>query len=584
MNSKKITALALAALMAVGSTGTVFAVPANGNALDFYDEGVESTRLYKEVDGVLVPSTNFAPGNAIYIRLDEQTDVESKDAKKMNLYATWKVGEDYVEDLDIVYKKGAIGATTVTYTVTVGGKTLSVAGETKQDVIDAINAEIAKNPAFLADEIAAAKADAKKTDGWKDSTKWYAVEDYTEYAANGSFKNLADDKYYANTDAVVAKYVTDTFAVGGDTVTGVWVKAADVSADFGKANVDAADATYTEDKSANKADYLLDGNSGEVNFVKKAATITAANLQTMGLIAVEAGAVVVDADTQLKADGVTKVDGVVYADADGNLVAEEALKTAAIDAIAAAAVKDIKTTVDTESDYAYFAKIVTKSSTTTKTIDLAGDLFIGRNKSSADGFDESAHFALDVTLSNRGTGAVGSPDYDIKVDGDIQIDPDKKAVLQFADEAEEVVIEFGDGIGYFEFNAKGQKALNFAYTLDFNEEIADMFPDANLDFITWKAAPATNKTGTLYLYADEDTFIYELPSSSNAATAVLKEVKNAKYNEDEGAWEIRTRKLVGYVISDKELDVETVTVDSSASTGSSTGNNNSGKPNPDTGR
>ena len=34
MNSKKITALALAALMAVGSTGTAFAT-VNGEALDF---------------------------------------------------------------------------------------------------------------------------------------------------------------------------------------------------------------------------------------------------------------------------------------------------------------------------------------------------------------------------------------------------------------------------------------------------------------------------------------------------------------------------------------------------------------------
>ena len=451
MNSKKITALALAALMAVGSTGTVFAVPANGNALDFYEDGVESTRLYKEVDGVLVPSTNFAPGNAIYIRLDEQTDVESKDAKKMNLYATWKVGEDYVEDLDIVYKKGAIGATTVTYTVTVGGKTLSVAGETKQDVIDAINAEIAKNPAFLADEIAAAKADAKKTEGWKDSTKWYAVEDYIEYAANGSFKNVADNKYYANTTAVVAKYVTDTFTVAKADVAGLWASSADEAAGFGDGKVgSAADGAFdTEVTDAAK----LTADTGEVKFVKDSVTLTAANLQTMGLIAVEAGVVVVEADTQLKADGVTKVDTAVYVDADGNLVAEEALEAAAIDAIAADA--EVKVITDTDNEYGYFAKITTKSSTTTKTIDLAGDLFIGRNKSSADGFDESAHFALDVTLSNRGTGAVGSPDYDIKVDGDIQIDPDKKAVLQFADEAEEVVIEFGDGIGYFEFNAKG---------------------------------------------------------------------------------------------------------------------------------
>ena len=85
-------------------------------------------------------------------------------------------------------------------------------------------------------------------------------------------------------------------------------------------------------------------------------------------------------------------------------------------------------------------------------------------------------------------------------------------------------------------------------TLKFNKEIADLFPKANIDFISWNAEPATNRTGDLYITADEDTFLYEVTENG------IKEVKGAKYDEDEGAWHIRTRKLTSYAVSDIELD------------------------------
>ena len=111
--------------------------------------------------------------------------------------------------------------------------------------------------------------------------------------------------------------------------------------------------------------------------------------------------------------------------------------------------------------------------------------------------------------------------------------------------------------------------------MDFNREIADLFPKANIDFISWVAEPSTNRTGDLWITADADTFIYEISEDGKT----LKEVANAEYNEDEEAWEIRTRKLVGYAISDKELDLVEDTT--SSSTGSTT---DGGKDNPDTGR
>ena len=45
MKAKRLTALALAALMTASGTSVAFATPANGNAFDFYEN---DTTLYKE--------------------------------------------------------------------------------------------------------------------------------------------------------------------------------------------------------------------------------------------------------------------------------------------------------------------------------------------------------------------------------------------------------------------------------------------------------------------------------------------------------------------------------------------------------
>ena len=103
--------------------------------------------------------------------------------------------------------------------------------------------------------------------------------------------------------------------------------------------------------------------------------------------------------------------------------------------------------------------------------------------------------------------------------------------------------------------------------------------DGLLYHLVWTAKPSTNKTGTLYIYADEDSFLYEVTDNG------IKEVNGAKYDEDEGAWVVRTRKLSAYAIADQELDANKV-IEEEKETSSSTESesNNSGKHNPDTGR
>ena len=99
-----------------------------------------------------------------------------------------------------------------------------------------------------------------------------------------------------------------------------------------------------------------------------------------------------------------------------------------------------------------------------------------------------------------------------------------------------------------------------------------MYDYANIDFVNFEGKPSFNKTGTLYIYAAEDSFIYEV--TKDGAKAI-----KAEWDEDYEAWTFKTRTLGSYAISDVELDEKTVTEDKNESSKPETG-----KENPDTGR
>ena len=101
-----------------------------------------------------------------------------------------------------------------------------------------------------------------------------------------------------------------------------------------------------------------------------------------------------------------------------------------------------------------------------------------------------------------------------------------------------------------------------------------MYDYANIDFITFEYAPTFNKNGTVYIYADEDAFIYEVTADG------AKEIKGLAWDEDYEAWTFKTRTLGAYAISDVELDEKTVTEDKDDASSTTDG----GKTNPDTGR
>lgn len=597
MKTKKITALVLAALMAAGTTATAFAdsdVVNRGGDLDdkrpltFNDE-----TIYENEDGVLTPSTDFRPGDTLYIRLDELNangDKKIEDEKDdMNVYADWKVGKDAVESIDIVYKKGNYPTSMeeTTFTFTVDGVPFKIDGKDVQsDLNAAIKKELedyqAKHPdTFLKEEIDAELArfeadlyvvsgtyypdaeEALKAAGWKKvigqinngSVKGYSSVVELVKGAGGN-NSSATSKYYADSDSASNGYGTysDSDMSEGSLTSDCYLftsstKFIDVSVNDTIAKI-MGTGVITGVEDLNGAAYYVK-NEGDTP--KSVADALAQAVGTDKNISV--------------------VDGYVVG---GAMTQPEDAKKMAVASIIANEVVNVNTIVDRtyKNNYTYWVEIKTKEDDTTKVLDLAGVLRIGSTKNKAE--DATNAFQLDTSLDNR---VYDSGAY-VTVEDEWTFAPDSRSVVKFSDDAEDVVLYFGENeAAWFEFDARGQSALNLEFTFDFNKEIADLFPEANIDFLTFTSKPATNRTGDLYIVADEDTYLYEVTDNG------VKEIPNAEYDEKEGAWHIRTRKLGAYAISDTELDTSrTLDGDESSSESGNSGNNNGNKPIPDTGR
>ena len=198
---------------------------------------------------------------------------------------------------------------------------------------------------------------------------------------------------------------------------------------------------------------------------------------------------------------------------------------------------------------------------TTKVEDLAGTIRVGRTASTA---KKGPEFKLDISFFSDAT-KKSNPDFDGG-----ELTSGKTGIVSFEKEAGEIDIDFED-TATFTVDVDGQGKLNLAWNTDFDKEFGAMYNYANLHFFTFEGTPAFNKTGTMMVYADKDTFIYEATEDG------AKEI-DATYDEDYEAWVFKTRKLTSYVVSDVELTDKTVTEDSSSST------TDGGKDNPDTGR
>ena len=661
MKAKRLTALALAALMAASTTSVALA----GERVD-YDLDVDTPVQYYRYNsdaGMLVKVDNddFQPGDDVYILLQENgSPLTSK--KTYNAYGTWQIGDSWVKDIDLVYRKGAIstpGATTTEYylkglTGTLTGlngtklaannlesvkAVVEASAEYKALVENELNTKYKKAAYDVTDdgvdtkyatEEEAAKASLKNAitkslvtgpaqyysyngkeyqnvsdlpseiksagnTGYVTATNWYA-DLKAALTANGWYVYNSEYQstqalYYDNSsgskfgDAFTTQDTRTELPTDGnyfvnvskDSASGAgsisFIDATDVT---GIASSDVATATKQAIKAATNEYYnSTDSNKLVTVETKQGGYFKNDDKSFLGTDEVEAGK---------KYGGYTQVENVYYDD-NGPATETEARAAAkaSVDKTLDLKVetniepKQVTGPASTDPHYEYWIKITTKDSATTKDIDVVGKVSVGTSKSSA---EKDQEVSVDFTLTNANTNNPGS--YTDRED-DVYIEPGERAVVSFADDAsDEFTVEFGDD-AYFVFNARGQGKLNLAYNTKYNKDFAYDYDDANIDFINFEGEPTTNRTGTLYIYADEDSYIYEVTSKG------AKKINGAYYDDDEEAWVIRTRNLTSYAISDKKLKtVDQMDNGSSSNSSNKPGSSNNkpgnGKPNPDTGR
>ena len=588
MNAKKITSLVLAAVMAAGTTVTAFAeshvTGTNGSDLSADRPlGFSDATIYEDKDGVLVPSTDYRPGDTFYIRLkelDSNGNKKIEDEKDdMQVYADWKVGKNAVEDVDIVYDKGA-----VKYTFNVNDVEFVVNSAEKLDYEELVSAVESEIAAYLADHPTFLDADRDKlykvTSGYVVNGQVKNGSEYDTHKAGYAFVGVdgldSKNKVYAGNTSGIDEFINDYFIyTENDIDETLYSKDKSAYITSGFVGTSAPDTGY---QSFNNPNVLLTGTSGEVFYINENETkVTDANvLANQGIVKITDKDILADKTTHeiVNAIEITDTD-YVYAIRDNegslNVVSEKEATEATIRDYAEAAVR-AKYEVVYDGDWTYWVKISTKKDDTTKVLDLAGILYIGGSKTKAEKSDNT--FQFDTSMDNR----VYDDNKYVEVEDEWTFYPNSRSVVKFSDDAEDVVLYFGENEdAWFEVDARGQSALNMEFDFDWNEEIADLFPNANIDFLNFTSTPAFNRTGDLWITADPDTFIYEVTEDG------VKEIANAEYDEDEEAWHIRTRKLTAYAISDRELDTSK-TLDGEDNTSSSNTSNNGGKDNPDTGR
>ena len=214
-------------------------------------------------------------------------------------------------------------------------------------------------------------------------------------------------------------------------------------------------------------------------------------------------------------------------------------------------------------EYVYAVTFTLPEAAEIKTSDLAGSISVYRSSSQLkDDYDDKEL----VTLNFGSEYGYKEEKYNAVVDWD------KVEVVDFKGVDGEETLVFGDF--EFEVDVTGQGKLNLKWNQDFNKEFAAMYDYANIDFVNFVKTPSFNKNGVVYIYADEDAYIYEVTADG------AKEIKGLKWDEDYEAWTFKTRTLKSYAISDVELTEKTVTEDKDDASSTTDG----GKENPDTGR
>ncbi len=218
----------------------------------------------------------------------------------------------------------------------------------------------------------------------------------------------------------------------------------------------------------------------------------------------------------------------------------------------------VKKKFETSNNYEYFLAITFKSATTaTATQDVVGEIYLkdstGSNKINRDsanptggGSGETNKLAVNVELkyddpvaSNVGTSSATITDGARKFEFD---------TLGLEDEELELTFANWGAAASFTVNTIGQGDLVLKATTTYNTEVGALYPEANLDFYNGNGV-SFNKTGEMFIPADEGSYIYELKNG------VLVAIAGAEYDEYDEGFYFKTRTLGTYVVSDVALDL-----------------------------
>ena len=190
-----------------------------------------------------------------------------------------------------------------------------------------------------------------------------------------------------------------------------------------------------------------------------------------------------------------------------------------------------------DSGYVYAVTFTLPESAVTKDSDLAGKVSV--YKSTSDLRDETQTQYISVNFGatygyNEDT-LENLIDVDMK---DAEIVVFKDALVNGDGLEGEYSMNFGD-LMEFEVDVTGQGKLNLKWNTDFDPEFAAMYDYANIDFITFEFEPSFNKIGQVWIYADEDAFIYKKGAEG------AEKINGLEWDEDYEAWTFKTRELGG---------------------------------------
>ena len=191
--------------------------------------------------------------------------------------------------------------------------------------------------------------------------------------------------------------------------------------------------------------------------------------------------------------------------------------------------------------------------------------------------DEETEVEFDVILKNKGreqdrvaisTMLVNEPLGTVTEKKDeAKVDIDAAGLVEFKPSTTNIILTSKKNNVEFEVKAAKQGAVDVRCDNKIVKDIVIANPDADLYFVNFPARPEFDFTGTLTFFVPDDEkewFLYEVVDADAPALAAAEVLAgatkkvvatNAKYNAEDACFELKTRVLGSYVLSDKELVV-----------------------------